>query len=127
MCDYYYMLITKDKYELPLVVADSAEELAAAIGVTKDYIYCATSNVRGHLYPHIVKVPRDDEEEGGETMINLKRERKKLNLSQLEMAEKVGISISGYCNIENNRYLPSIKTAKKIAEIINQDWSKFYE
>ena len=127
MCDFYYMLITKDKYELPLVVADSAEELAAAIGVTKDYIYCATSKVRGHLYPHIVKVPRDDEAEGGETMINLKRERKKLNLSQLEMAEKVGISISGYCNIENNRDLPSIKTAKKIAEIINQDWSKFYE
>ena len=48
MCDFYYMLITKDKYELPLVVADSAEELAAAIGVTKDYIYCATSKVRGH-------------------------------------------------------------------------------
>ena len=127
MCDFYYMLITKDKYELPLVVADSAEELAAAIGVTKDYIYCATSNVRGHLYPHIVKVPRDDEAEGGETMINLKRERKKLNLSQFEMAEKVGISISAYCNIEKNRYLPSIKTAKKIAEIIDQDWSKFYE
>lgn len=127
MKDYWYMLVTKDKYELPLAVADSAEELAKTIGVSKNYVYCATSNVRGHLYPHIVKVPVEYDMEGGDNVINLKKERMKLNLSQFQMAEKIGISVSGYSNIENNRYLPSIKTAKKIAEIINVEWSKLYE
>lgn len=127
MKDYWYMLVTKDKYELPLAIADSAEELAKIIGVSKNYVYCATSNVRGHLYPHIVKVPVEYDMEGGENVINLKKERMKLNLSQFQMAEKIGISVSGYSNIENNRYLPSIKTAKKIAEIINVEWSKLYE
>lgn len=127
MNDYCYMLVTKDKYELPLAVADSAEELANTIGVTKNYVYCATSNVRGHLYSHIIKVPIDYELEGGDNMINLKEERIKLNLSQFQMAEKIGISASGYSNIENKRYSPSIRTAKKIAEIIGVDWSKIYE
>lgn len=127
MKDYWYMLVTKDKYELPLAIADSAEELAKTIGVSKNYVYCATSNVRGHLYPHIVKVPVEYDMEGGDNVINLKKERMKLNLSQFQMAEKIGISVSGYSNIENNRYLPSIKTAKKIAEIINVEWSKLYE
>lgn len=127
MKDYWYMLVTKDKYELPLAIADSAEELAKIIGVSKNYVYCATSNVRGHLYPHIVKVPVEYDMEGGDNVINLKKERMKLNLSQFQMAEKIGISVSGYSNIENNRYLPSIKTAKKIAEIINVEWSKLYE
>lgn len=127
MKDYWYMLVTKDKYELPLAIADSAEELAKIIGVSKNYVYCATSNVRGHLYPHIVKVPIEYDMEGGDNVINLKKERMKLNLSQFQMAEKIGISVSGYSNIENNRYLPSIKTAKKIAEIINVEWSKLYE
>lgn len=127
MKDYWYMLVTKDKYELPLAIADSAEDLAKIIGVSKNYVYCATSNVRGHLYPHIVKVPVEYDMEGGDNVINLKKERMKLNLSQFQMAEKIGISVSGYSNIENNRYLPSIKTAKKIAEIINVEWSKLYE
>lgn len=127
MKDYCYMLVTKDKYELPLAIADSAEELAKIIGVSKNYVYCATSNVRGHLYPHIVKVPIEYDMEGGDNVINLKKERMKLNLSQFQMAEKIGISVSGYSNIENNRYSPSIKTAKKIAEIINVEWTKLYE
>lgn len=29
-----YMLVTPDKYELPVLVADSAAELAKAVGVT---------------------------------------------------------------------------------------------
>ena len=37
--DYYYMLVTDDKYELPLGVYDNIHELAAAIGVKENTIY----------------------------------------------------------------------------------------
>jgi len=33
-----YMMVTKDKYELPLGVYDSLDEMAAKQGVKKDYI-----------------------------------------------------------------------------------------
>lgn len=36
---YLYMKITRDKYEFPIVVADTAEELALLIGVTSNTIY----------------------------------------------------------------------------------------
>ena len=36
-----YMLVTKDQYELPLVVAGSAEELAKRVGVSPKSIYSA--------------------------------------------------------------------------------------
>lgn len=37
--DYIYMMVSDDKYELPLYVADSAQELAEKLGVKKGTIY----------------------------------------------------------------------------------------
>lgn len=35
---YVYLYVTKDKFELPIIVADSLEELASKCGVTKHAI-----------------------------------------------------------------------------------------
>ena len=41
-----YLKVTKDKYELPLAVADSPRELAKMIGVSPDTIFSALSHVK---------------------------------------------------------------------------------
>ena len=50
-----------------------------------------------------------------------------LGISQKELAEKVGISQSFLCDIEQGRSKPSIDTALKIAEALNIDDIKFFE
>ena len=37
--NYIYMMVSGDKYQLPLCVADSAEELEEKVGVKKGTIY----------------------------------------------------------------------------------------
>ena len=37
--DYIYMMVSNDKYQLPICVADSAQELAEKVGVKKGTIY----------------------------------------------------------------------------------------
>ena len=51
--------------------------------------------------------------------MNIKERREELDLSQKELAEKVGISQSFLCDIEQGRSKPSIDTALKIAEALN--------
>lgn len=41
-----YLLISSDKYELPLAVADTTRELSALIGVREDAIRSAMSKAR---------------------------------------------------------------------------------
>lgn len=41
-----YLKVTKDRYELPLAVADSPRELAKMIGVSRDTINTALSKVK---------------------------------------------------------------------------------
>ena len=53
--------------------------------------------------------------------------RDERGLSQKSVAKAVGISQPSYCNIETGKHSPAIKTAKKIAEILGFDWTKFYE
>lgn len=60
-------------------------------------------------------------------MINLADERIKKGYRQQDVADKVGISKGGYCNIEKRRYLPTVKTAKKIADVLGIDWREIYE
>lgn len=45
-----YMKVTKDKYELPLAVADSIVELAELIGIKADNIYSTISHARKKGY-----------------------------------------------------------------------------
>ena len=59
--------------------------------------------------------------------MNIKERREELDLSQKELAEKVGISQSFLCDIEQGRSKPSIDTALKIAEVLNISDVKFFE
>ena len=59
--------------------------------------------------------------------MNVKERREELDLSQKELAEKVGISQSFLCDIEQGRSKPSIDTALKIAEALNISDVKFFE
>jgi len=43
------------------------------------------------------------------------------------MAEKVGISRQYYDFVENGQRRPSPEVAKKIAEALGFDWTRFYE
>lgn len=53
--------------------------------------------------------------------------RKKLALSQYQIAKIVNISQPSYCNIENGSRNPSVITAMKIADALGFDWTLFYE
>ena len=53
--------------------------------------------------------------------------REKAGFSQQYVAEKCEISQQAYSYIENGKRKPSVKVAKKIAEILNFPWEKFYE
>lgn len=59
-----WMKVTMDKYELPLVVATSARELARCIGVSKTTVSSVVSNAkrRGGRCCY-VKVEVDDDDE----------------------------------------------------------------
>ena len=44
----FYMAVTPDKYELPIYVADTIEELASRYNVSKNLIYsCVSKNKSG--------------------------------------------------------------------------------
>ena len=49
----------------------------------------------------------------------LKVERAKMNLTQQQLAEKVGVSRQTINSIEGERYVPSTVLALKISEIFN--------
>ena len=59
--------------------------------------------------------------------MNIKEKRERLGISQKELAEKVGISQSFLCDIEQGRSNPSIDTAVKLAEALNIYDIKFFE
>ena len=56
-----YLLVTKDKYRLPLAVADSAEELAEMVGVTPPTIYkCIRDGYKNSRYERVY-IDEEDE------------------------------------------------------------------
>ena len=59
--------------------------------------------------------------------MNIKEKRERLGISQKELAEKVGMSQSFLCDIEQGRSKPSIDTALKLAEVLNIGDIKFFE
>lgn len=58
-----------------------------------------------------------------EWLINL---RKDLGLTQYDVSKKINITQQMYGYIENGKKTPSPKTAKKIGEVLNFDWTLFY-
>lgn len=47
--------------------------------------------------------------------------------SQKRIAGLANISQPSYCNIEKGERNPAVETAKKIAEALGFDWTRFYE
>lgn len=47
---FVYMAITKDKYELPIAVADSCNELARILGIKPNHISSSMSKARKKGY-----------------------------------------------------------------------------
>ena len=59
--------------------------------------------------------------------MNIKEKREQLGISQKELAEKVGISQSFLCDIEQGRCKPSIDTAVKLAKVLKIKDIKFFD
>lgn len=53
--------------------------------------------------------------------------RTKKGFSQNQVAHQIQVSQQMYNYIENGKRNPSTKLAKKIADILNFSWTKFYE
>jgi len=51
---------------------------------------------------------------------HIKELRKQMNLTQAELAERVGIGRTALSKIENGAYYPSAKTMKKISDVLNK-------
>ena len=49
------------------------------------------------------------------------------NMTQEQLAKKVGISRTMITEIENGNANPSVKVAKKIAAVLGIDWTRFYD
>jgi transcriptional regulator with XRE-family HTH domain len=57
----------------------------------------------------------------------LLEKRKSANMTMRQVSAKTGISESAYCLIEKGMRRPSVNTAKKIAKVLNFDWTRFYD
>ena len=60
-------------------------------------------------------------------MIDLKEKRKEKGLSQEELAKECGVFRTHISNIEKGVTKPSVNLAKRIGQILEFDWTKFYE
>ena len=56
----------------------------------------------------------------------LKELRVKYGLTQDELAKKVGVSRSQLAMIETGNSEPSVKLAKKLGEVLETEWTKFF-
>lgn len=60
-------------------------------------------------------------------MIDLKNLRKSADhMSQTELAQLANVNRTTISFIENGRIVPSVKVAKKIADVFGIDWKVFY-
>lgn len=57
-------------------------------------------------------------------LTNLRVER---NLSQAEIADFVNVTQQMYGYVESGKRNPSPRLAKKIAKVLDFDWTKFYD
>lgn len=57
----------------------------------------------------------------------LKEKREQKGLTQEQAAELCGISRSYYTHIENQVKTPTVRVAKKIANVLEFDWACFFQ
>ncbi len=58
---------------------------------------------------------------------NLIKKRKSKNIVVVDMAKMVGITPGAYTNIELGKRNPSVKIAKRIAEVLDMNWTDLFE
>jgi putative transcriptional regulator len=58
---------------------------------------------------------------------SLKIERAKMNLTQQELADKVGVSRQTINSIESNRFIPSTTLAIKLSELFKTTVNELFE
>ncbi|WP_204187058.1 MULTISPECIES: helix-turn-helix transcriptional regulator [unclassified Mammaliicoccus] len=61
------------------------------------------------------------------TLSSIKDARKELNLTQDDMAKKIGVTIQYYNMLENKKRQPSVAIAKEIGSILNIEWTIFFK
>ena len=57
----------------------------------------------------------------------LKKLREDKKLSQVQVADRTNIKQNYYSNIENDERRPSPEVAQRIANVLDFDWTRFYE
>jgi len=57
----------------------------------------------------------------------LSQQRQAQGMTQQQVAELTGLRQAAYCNIESGKRKPSVKLAKRIADVLAFEWTKFYE
>lgn len=60
-------------------------------------------------------------------MIDLKAKREGANMTQARLSEESGVKRSTIAMIETGVNMPSIETAKALAETLEFGWAEFYE
>lgn len=60
-------------------------------------------------------------------MNNLKQIRYTKEMTQAKVAEAAGIERASYTMIETGARRPSVEVAKRIAKVLDFDWTLFYE
>jgi len=60
--------------------------------------------------------------------MDLKTIRKRMGLTQAAVAKAIGATAATVCRYENGKRLPSVKTAKRLARVLDiDDWRKIYD
>lgn len=59
--------------------------------------------------------------------MTLREERIKKGLTQVQLADAVGVNRSTIAMIENGTNNPSVELAKKIGQCLDVPWSNFFE
>lgn len=59
--------------------------------------------------------------------MNLKEKRIEQGMTQRQVALMVGLKPGSYCDIENGKKSTKPATAKRIAAVLDFDWTEFYE
>lgn len=59
--------------------------------------------------------------------MTLREERIKKGLTQVQLADAVGVNRSTIAMIENGTNNPSVELAKRIGQYLNVPWSNFFE
>lgn len=57
----------------------------------------------------------------------IKVERAKLNITQQDLAESIGVSRQTINSIESNKYIPSTVLALKISKLFNKSVNEIFE